>query len=74
MSAPALETRGLSRRFGGLEALSDVSLSVEPGSVLGIIGPNGAGKSTLINLVTGHLKPSSGSVCVDGREVTGQRP
>jgi branched-chain amino acid transport system ATP-binding protein len=74
VSAPALETRGLSRRFGGLEALSDVSLSVEPGTVLGIIGPNGAGKSTLINLVTGHLKPSSGSVCVDGRDVTGQRP
>jgi branched-chain amino acid transport system ATP-binding protein len=70
----ALETRDLSRRFGGLEALSDVSLSVEPGTVLGIIGPNGAGKSTLINLVTGHLKPSSGSVCVDGRDVTGQRP
>jgi branched-chain amino acid transport system ATP-binding protein len=74
VSAPALETRGLSRRFGGLEALSDVSLSVEPGTVLGIIGPNGAGKSTLINLVTGHVKPSSGSVCVDGRDVTGQRP
>ena len=74
MSAPALETRDLSRRFGGLEALSDVSLSVEPGTVLGIIGPNGAGKSTLINLVTGHLKPSAGSVCVDGRDVTGQRP
>jgi branched-chain amino acid transport system ATP-binding protein len=74
VSAPALETRGLSRRFGGLEALSDVSLSVEAGTVLGIIGPNGAGKSTLINLVTGHVKPSSGSVCVDGREVTGQRP
>jgi len=74
VSAPALETRGLSRRFGGLEALSDVSLSVEPGTVLGIIGPNGAGKSTLINLVTGHLKPSSGSVCVDGQDVTGQRP
>jgi branched-chain amino acid transport system ATP-binding protein len=74
VSAPALETRDLSRRFGGLEALSDVSLSVEPGTVLGIIGPNGAGKSTLINLVTGHLKPSAGSVCVDGRDVTGQRP
>ena len=74
MSAPALETRDLSRRFGGLEALSDVSLSVEPGTVLGIIGPNGAGKSTLINLVTGHLKPTAGSVCVDGRDVTGQRP
>jgi branched-chain amino acid transport system ATP-binding protein len=74
VSAPALETRDLSRRFGGLEALSDVSLSVEPGTVLGIIGPNGAGKSTLINLVTGHLKPTAGSVCVDGRDVTGQRP
>ena len=69
-----LETRGLTRRFGGLEAVSDVSIAVEGGSVLGVIGPNGAGKSTLINTITGHVKPSAGSVTIDGRDVTGERP
>ena len=53
-----LETRDLSRRFGGLTALSGVSLEVEEGSIVGIIGPNGAGKTTLINVVTGFLRPS----------------
>jgi branched-chain amino acid transport system ATP-binding protein len=69
-----LETRELSRRFGGVDAVADVSVAVEPGTVLGIIGPNGAGKSTLINLITGHVKPSHGRVMVDGRDVTGRKP
>jgi branched-chain amino acid transport system ATP-binding protein len=69
-----LEVQQLGRRFGGLAAVSDVSFSLEEGSVLGVIGPNGAGKSTLINLITGHLKPSSGRVVVGGRDVTGARP
>jgi branched-chain amino acid transport system ATP-binding protein len=69
-----LETRGLTRRFGGVEAVSDVSLTVDEGAVLGLIGPNGAGKSTLINLITGHLRPSSGRVLLDGADVTGQKP
>jgi branched-chain amino acid transport system ATP-binding protein len=69
-----LETQGLTRRFGGVEAVSDLSFSVEEGSVLGVIGPNGAGKSTLINLITGHVKPSEGRVVVDGKDVTGERP
>ena len=71
---PALETEGLSRRFGGLAALDDVSFSVEEGTVFGVIGPNGAGKSTLINLITGQLKPTSGRVRVNGRDVTGAPP
>jgi branched-chain amino acid transport system ATP-binding protein len=70
----ALETRELSRRFGGVDAVSDLSLSVEPGTVLGVIGPNGAGKTTLLNLITGHVKPTRGRVVVDGNDVTGQRP
>jgi branched-chain amino acid transport system ATP-binding protein len=74
VSAPVLETRGLSRSFGGLVAVDDVSLSVDEGQVLGIIGPNGAGKSTLVNLITGHLRPSAGSVVVDGRDLTGAKP
>lgn len=69
-----LETRGLSRRFGALRALSGVSLTVAPGTILGVIGPNGAGKSTLINLITGHLRPSAGTVLVDGVDVTGAAP
>jgi branched-chain amino acid transport system ATP-binding protein len=72
--SPILETRGLTRHFGGVTAVSDLSLSVEEGSVLGVIGPNGAGKSTLINLITGHLKPSDGHVIVDGEDLTGRRP
>jgi branched-chain amino acid transport system ATP-binding protein len=69
-----LETRGLSCRFGGLEALSEVSLEVDAGRVLGIIGPNGAGKSTLVNAVTGYLRPSSGRVLVAGKDMTGRKP
>lgn len=75
MSAvPVLETRGLGRRFGGLQAVSDVSFSVAGGQVLGVIGPNGAGKSTFINLVTGHIKPTEGRVLIDGKDLTGARP
>ncbi|GAB0105307.1 ABC transporter ATP-binding protein [Nocardia sp. JMUB6875] len=74
MNAPALEIQGLTRRFGALAALDDVSLSVAEGTVLGVIGPNGAGKSTLINLVTGHLRPTAGRVLVDGVDVTGAKP
>ena len=75
MSAtPVLQTEGLSRRFGGLHAVSDVSFSVPEGQVLGVIGPNGAGKSTFINLVTGHIKPTSGRVLIGGTDLTGARP
>jgi len=71
---PVLETRGLGRRFGGLDAVKDVSLSIPAGQTLGIIGPNGAGKSTFVNLVTGHLRPSSGRILIDGRDLTRARP
>jgi branched-chain amino acid transport system ATP-binding protein len=74
LETPILETRGLSRRFGALRALSGVSLSVQPGTILGVIGPNGAGKSTLINVITGHLRPSAGTVFVDGVNLTGAAP
>ncbi len=74
MSVPILETQGLGRRFGGLQAVSDVSFSVPEGKILGVIGPNGAGKSTFINLVTGHVKPTSGRVLISGKDLTGAKP
>jgi branched-chain amino acid transport system ATP-binding protein len=73
-ATPVLETQGLGRRFGGLKAVDDVSFSVPEGQVLGVIGPNGAGKSTFINLVTGHIKPTSGRVLIGGADMTGARP
>jgi branched-chain amino acid transport system ATP-binding protein len=73
-AAPILEVRNLSRRFGGLWALRDVSFSVPEGQIIGIIGPNGAGKSTLVNLITGHLRPTTGQVLIAGNDVTGARP
>jgi branched-chain amino acid transport system ATP-binding protein len=69
-----LEVRRLSKRFGGLLALSSVSFDVGEGDVFGIIGPNGAGKTTLVNVVTGFDSPTSGSVELEGREITGWRP
>lgn len=65
-----LEVMGLTRRFGGVTAVEDVSFEVPAGQWLGIIGPNGAGKSTLFNLLGGQLAPSSGRVVLEGREIT----
>ena len=69
-----LEVRDLSRRFGGVWALRDVTFSVAEGEILGVIGPNGSGKTTLINVITGQLRPTRGQVVIEGRDVTGQRP
>jgi branched-chain amino acid transport system ATP-binding protein len=66
---PALEVSGLSKRFGGLPATREVSLSVMPGERRLIIGPNGAGKTTLFNLITGDLSPDAGSVRLFGQEL-----
>ncbi len=70
MSAPALEARGLERRFGGLLATDNVSFAIRPGARQALIGPNGAGKTTLVNLLTGVVKPNRGSVVLQGENVT----
>jgi branched-chain amino acid transport system ATP-binding protein len=69
-----LEIAGLSKSFAGFCAVSDVSLTVATRQIAAVIGPNGAGKSTLFNLVTGHLRPDSGTVKLDGRDITGAAP
>jgi branched-chain amino acid transport system ATP-binding protein len=67
-----LELRNLYRRFDGLVATDNVSLTFEPGSLSAIIGPNGAGKTTLFHLISGRLKPTSGQVLLDGEDITGR--
>lgn len=71
MAEFALETSGLTRRFGGLVAVDTVNLTVRPGEVHCIIGPNGAGKTTLINLLSGDIKPSAGTIRLNGRDIAG---
>jgi len=69
-----LEVKNISKRFGGLQAVKDVSFSVERGAIKAVIGPNGAGKTTLFNLLSGFLPPDSGSVVYQDRPIQGKRP
>ena len=69
-----LEVRGLTKIFGGLTAVSDLDFDVAEGEILGIIGPNGAGKSTIFNMIGGSLKPTSGTLTFQGKNVTGLAP
>src|SRR6202049_1479099 len=72
--ADALVIRGLSKRFGGLRAVQDVSFTVKENETLALIGPNGAGKTTSFHLITGFHRPDNGSVSAFGREIVGLRP
>jgi branched-chain amino acid transport system ATP-binding protein len=69
-----LQTKGLTRRFGGLVAVSDVDLDIRSNEILGLIGPNGAGKSTTFNLISGFYKPSAGTLSIFGKDCTGKSP
>jgi len=69
-----LEVRDLSRRFGGLQALSEVTFSVGKGEIVGLIGPNGAGKTTLFSALVGLVRPDAGTVILDGKDLAGLKP
>jgi branched-chain amino acid transport system ATP-binding protein len=73
-TAGILDVSGVTVRFGGLTALDDVSLNAAPRQITGIIGPNGAGKTTLLNSVCGFVRPTSGTISLDGHDITGIRP
>ena len=70
MNAPLLEFQGISKRFEGVQALSNVSLSLGQGELVGLIGPNGSGKTTLFNIASGFIRPTSGRVVLGGEDIT----
>ena len=72
--AARLTLRDVNLHFGGVKVLEDVGFEVEPGQVFGLVGPNGAGKTSLFNCISGHYRPSSGSIRIDDTEVLGSRP
>ena len=69
-----LQVRGLTKYFGGLAAVVDLSFEVEKGGIIGLVGPNGAGKTTVFNLITGFLRPTAGKVVFEGSDITGKKP
>lgn len=71
---PLLHVTDMSHNFGGLQAVSEYNLSLDPGQITGLIGPNGAGKTTIFNLITGIYRPTRGSVRFDGEELVGKKP
>ena len=69
-----LTVTGVTQKFGGLRALSNINIHIEQGEIVGIIGPNGAGKTTLFNIITGIYTPTEGKVALDGEDITGMKP
>ena len=64
-----IEIKNLTKRYGQINAVNDISLTIKKGEILGFLGPNGAGKSTTMNILTGYLSPTSGSVTIDGFDI-----
>ena len=73
-SLPLLQVSNLNKQFGGVKAVDSVSFELHQGEIMGIIGPNGSGKTTLVNLITGFVKPDTGKVTYQGKEITGWMP
>lgn len=73
MSALTLKTDNITMEFGGLRAVSELSLEIEPGTIVGLIGPNGAGKTTVFNMITGVYKPTAGNIYFQGQDITGMK-
>ena len=71
---PVLELQDISKHFGGVHALSDVSVALEAGEVVGLMGDNGAGKSTLVKIIAGNFRPSRGAMRMEGRDLVMHRP
>ena len=74
MTTPFLQVEDLTKTFGGLHAVEDVSFQIQQGEIIGLIGPNGAGKTTIFNLISGYHPPTQGRITFDGRDITGRRP
>src|ERR1700712_5233897 len=73
-SVPVLELNNISKHFGAIQAVNDVSLSMEPGEVIGLMGDNGAGKSTLVKMIAGNFLPSAGHMKMDGQQIVLHQP
>ena len=71
---PLLQVTRITKSFGGVMAVKDMSFELARGEILGVIGPNGSGKTTLVNLITGFIKPNSGEVFLGNRRITGMQP
>jgi len=69
-----IKVESVSKNFGGVQAVNDVSIEIQKGSITGLIGPNGAGKTTLFNIIAGNLKPSHGRIFLDNEEISGLQP
>lgn len=74
MTNPVLTIANLTKRFGGVTAVSDINLDVMPKETIAIIGPNGAGKTTFYNMVSGRMQPTEGTITLDGKDITGLPP
>ncbi len=73
-ASPLLKVTGLTKNFGGVHAVSNLSFDVHPGEILGLIGPNGAGKTTAFNLIAGFIRPTHGEILLEGEDLVGMKP